>query len=261
MRSSRSIPSRRGRRAAARRERKTAVQERAEAAGDRGADAASRCETRRSRRGFAALDADLAVVAAYGLILPKPILEAPKARLPQRPRLAAAALARRGADPARDPRRRRGHRRDHHADGRRARHRARCCSSASSTFAARMPGKSRKNWRNSARRRCSNGSTHPTPPEPQPTPASPMRPRSTRPRRGSTGQQPAAEIERQVRAFNPVARRLVRGERRADQAARSRRRHEAPGEPGEVLDDRLTIACGEGCDPAAHGPARRARRR
>ena len=28
---------------------------------------------------FRALDADLAVVAAYGLILPKPILEAPKA--------------------------------------------------------------------------------------------------------------------------------------------------------------------------------------
>ena len=28
---------------------------------------------------FAALDADVAVVAAYGLILPKPILEAPKA--------------------------------------------------------------------------------------------------------------------------------------------------------------------------------------
>ena len=37
------------------------------------------CATKTSRRGSAALDADLAVVAAYGLILPKPILEAPKA--------------------------------------------------------------------------------------------------------------------------------------------------------------------------------------
>ena len=45
-------------------------------------------------------------------------------RLPQRPRLAAAALARRGADPAGDPRRRQAHRRHHHADGARPRHRA-----------------------------------------------------------------------------------------------------------------------------------------
>ena len=44
-------------------------------------------------------------------------------RLLEHPRLAAAALARRGADPAGDPRRRRGHRHHHHADGRRARHR------------------------------------------------------------------------------------------------------------------------------------------
>ena len=52
---------------------------------------------RTSRRVFAALDADLAVVAAYGLILPKPILEAPEAGLHQRPRLAPAPLA--GAAP------------------------------------------------------------------------------------------------------------------------------------------------------------------
>jgi methionyl-tRNA formyltransferase len=58
-------------------ERKTAVHERAEALGIavrtprtlRDADEQAR---------FQALDADLAVVAAYGLILPKPILEAPK---------------------------------------------------------------------------------------------------------------------------------------------------------------------------------------
>ena len=37
-----------------------------------------RFATPRNRRRFAALDADLAVVAAYGLILPKPILDAPK---------------------------------------------------------------------------------------------------------------------------------------------------------------------------------------
>jgi methionyl-tRNA formyltransferase len=51
---------------------------------------------------FAALDADVAVVAAYGLILPQAVLDAPRARLHQRPRLAPAALARGGADAARD---------------------------------------------------------------------------------------------------------------------------------------------------------------
>src|SRR4051794_24142861 len=58
-------------------ERKTAVHERAEQLGIeirtprtlRDADEQSR---------FRALEADIAVVAAYGLILPKPILEAPK---------------------------------------------------------------------------------------------------------------------------------------------------------------------------------------
>jgi len=59
-------------------ERKTAVHERAEQLG-------IEVRTPRSLRNeeeqaaFRALDADLAVVAAYGLILPKPILEAPKA--------------------------------------------------------------------------------------------------------------------------------------------------------------------------------------
>jgi methionyl-tRNA formyltransferase len=59
-------------------ERKTAVHERAEALG-------IEVRTPRTLRDpdeqaqFRTLDADLAVVAAYGLILPKPILEAPKA--------------------------------------------------------------------------------------------------------------------------------------------------------------------------------------
>ena len=67
---------------------------------------------------------DLLVVVAYGLILPQAVLDAAAARLPQHPRVAAAALARRRADPARDPRGRRAHRRHHHEDGRGSRHRA-----------------------------------------------------------------------------------------------------------------------------------------
>jgi len=56
---------------------------------------------------------------------------------------------------------------------------------------------------------------------------------------------PAVEVERQVRAFNPApgAWFEVAGERVKLLAAEP---VEADGAPGEVLDDSLTIACGEG---------------
>src|SRR3954471_6657346 len=58
-------------------EQKTAVHERAEALGiEVRAPRTLRSADEQAR--FRALHADLAVVAAYGLILPKPILEAPK---------------------------------------------------------------------------------------------------------------------------------------------------------------------------------------
>ena len=72
------MPSRRGRRGAARRERKTAVHERAEELGIEVRTPRTLRDAEEQAR-FRALDADLAVVAAYGLILPKAILEAPKA--------------------------------------------------------------------------------------------------------------------------------------------------------------------------------------
>jgi methionyl-tRNA formyltransferase len=58
-------------------ERKTAVHERAEALGIEVRTPRTLRDAEEQAR-FRALDADLAVVAAYGLILPKPILEAPK---------------------------------------------------------------------------------------------------------------------------------------------------------------------------------------
>ena len=59
-------------------ERKTAIHERAEALGiEVRTPRTLRDEEQQAR--FRELDADLAVVAAYGLILPRPILEAPKA--------------------------------------------------------------------------------------------------------------------------------------------------------------------------------------
>src|SRR5689334_17923207 len=58
-------------------ERKTAVHERAEALGIE-VRTPKTLRTDEEQARFRALDADLAVVAAYGLILPKPILDAPK---------------------------------------------------------------------------------------------------------------------------------------------------------------------------------------
>src|SRR5215208_3341231 len=59
-------------------DRKTAVHERAEQLGIEVRTPRTLRDADEQAR-FRALDADLAVVAAYGLILPKPILEAPKA--------------------------------------------------------------------------------------------------------------------------------------------------------------------------------------
>ena len=74
-------------------------------------------KTPEAQQEFAALRLDAAVVVAYGLLLPRAILESPRLRLPQCPCLAAAALAGGGPDPARHPRRRPGERHHHHADG------------------------------------------------------------------------------------------------------------------------------------------------
>ena len=59
------------------------------------------------QQAFAAHGADVAVVVAYGLILPKPVLGGAAARLPQPARLGPAALARRRTHPARHHGRRR----------------------------------------------------------------------------------------------------------------------------------------------------------
>ena len=109
-------------------------------AGDRGAHAASRCAMPEEQAAFAALDADVAVVAAYGLILPQPVLDAPRhgclnvhASLLPRWRGAApiqrailAGDAETGVDD--------------HADGGGARYRARCCCEARTPIDGKTAG-------------------------------------------------------------------------------------------------------------------------
>ena len=86
-----STPSRRARPAGGMALRKSPVHEAAEQAGLAGVDARA-LESPEEQERFRTLDADAAVVVAYGLILPKAILEAAPRRL-QHSRLASAALA------------------------------------------------------------------------------------------------------------------------------------------------------------------------
>ena len=83
-------------------------------------------KTLKTRRGSRGLQGARPRCGGGRVLRPYPDQAVPRragAGLHQHPRLAAAALARRRADPSRDPRRRRRDRRHHHAHGRRPRHR------------------------------------------------------------------------------------------------------------------------------------------
>jgi methionyl-tRNA formyltransferase len=86
----------------------------------------------------------------------------------------------------------------------------------------------------------------PTAPEPQPTAGATYASKIDKAEARIDWNAPAAEIERQARAFNPVpgAWFEVNGERvKLLEAAAG---NDASGEPGEVLDKCLNIACGSG---------------
>ena len=220
-----------------------------------------------------ALGADLMVVAAYGLILPEPVLAAGAPRRSQYPRFAAAALARRGADPARHPRRRRAHRHLHHADGPRAWIPARCspprrCPIAADDTSASLHDKLAELGARlivSALAQLERGEL--ARPAAGGCAARATPPRSPRPKPRSTGARPRRLIERKVRAFNPqpgastqlrgvgaenLARRRDRGRRRA--------RDDTGGRPRghrRRLRQRRAEACRNCSAPAASAWRRR----
>ena len=196
---------------------------------------------------FAALDLDVAVVAAYGLILPEPILDAPRqgclnvhaSLLPrwrgaapiQRAILAGDARTgitimqmEKGLDTGpmlaaladRDRPQDRG-RADRGAGRDRRRADGRACSKSSANT-GRMP-------QNEAR--------------------ATYAPKIEKEEAKLDFAQPADQVERQIRAFNPAPGAWFEhdGERIKVLAAEL---SEASGEPGTVLDHGLAIACGEG---------------
>ena len=211
----------------------------------RTAEARSRVSrAQRRRRGGGRLWADPAEADPRGVA----------ARLLQPACLAAAALARRGADQPRHHGGRCRERRHGDEDGRGARHRA----GRDGRARADRPGHDRRRAARRARaaRRRPDGARarrararHARRSRRSRRRASPMRPRSTRTRPASTGRSPGGDVHNHIRGLSPfpgawceIAATASRSASRscAPRAAR------APARPARVLDDRLTIACGEG---------------
>ena len=221
-------------------ERKTAVHERAEQLG-------IPVRTPRTLRdddeqaGFRGLDADLAIVAAYGLILPRPVLEAPKAGcIHVLPRWRGAAPVQRAIlagdeisgvtimrmDEGLDT----GPmllRREVDIDGKNA--------GQVTEELAKLGAATLIEWLD-----------HPTTPEAQPNVGVTYAPKIDKAEARIDWSKPAEEIERQVRAFNPVPGAWFEANGERIKLLEVAVGADAAGEPGEVLDDCLSIACGEG---------------
>ena len=225
-------------------DRKTSVHERAEALGIEVRTPKSLRNEEEQER-FRALNADLAVVAAYGLILPKPILEAPKlgcinVHASLLPRWRGAAPIQRailagdetsgvtimqmdeGVDTGRMLLRRELDIRGKNAG-------------QVTEELAKLGAAALVEWLD-----------RPTSPEPQPNVGVSYASKIDKAEARIDWTRSAVDIERQVRAFNPVpgAWFEANGERikLLDAVAGS----DALREPGEVLDDCLCVACGEG---------------
>ena len=204
------------------------------------------------------LSLDALVVVAYGLILPRRRARDPQAGLHQHPCLAAAAMARRGADSAGAARGRCADRHHHHAHGGRSRYRAHAGGSRKSRSA-----------RATRRKRCTTGSRElgaelivetlgelaraasakcRSPPRASRTPAKIDKAEAV-----IDWRQDAAQISRQVRAFNPwpiAETRFDGAQLRIWEAEPLHRRPGAEAAPGTVLGTRRPKAS---TSPAAGG--------
>jgi methionyl-tRNA formyltransferase len=225
-------------------ERKTAVHERAEQLG-------IEVRTPRTLRDpeeqglFRGLDADLGVVAAYGLILPKPILEAPKAgcinvHASLLPRWRGAAPIQRAILAGDEVSGVTIMRMDEGLD-------------TGPMLLKRELGIHEKNAGQVMEELAELGAgaliewlAHPTPPEPQPDEGATYASKIDKIEARIDWAQSAEQVERQIRAFNPVPGAWFEANGERVKLLEGAAESDASGAPGEVLDDCLTIACGSG---------------
>ena len=224
-------------------ERKTAVHERAEELGIEVRTPRTLRDDEEQAR-FRGLDADLAVVAAYGLILPKAILEAPKAGCIN---VHASLLPRwRGAAPVQ-----RAILAGDETSGVTIMQMAEGLDTGpmllrhSLDIRGKTAGEVTEELANLGARTLLAWLGEPTTPEPQPIAGATYAKKVDKSEARIDWSEPAAEIERRVRAFNPLpgAWFEANGERVKLLAAELA---EGAGAPGEVLDDVMTIAAGNG---------------
>ena len=223
--------------------RKTAVHERADELGIEVRTPKSLRDEREQAQ-FRALEADLAVVAAYGLILPKPILEAPRAgcvnvHASLLPHWRGAAPIQRAILAGDEISGVTIMQMDEGLDTGPMLHRL--------TFDIRgkTAGQVTEELAKLGAQALLDWLGNPTPPEPQPVSGASYAAKIDKAEARIDWSQPAVQIERQVRAFNPTPAAWfeVNGER--IKLLEAQLTPDA-GEAGEVLDDKLTVATGSG---------------
>ena len=225
-------------------ERKTAVHERADELGI----AVRTPKTLRNedeQAQFRALNADLAVVAAYGLILPKPVLDAPKlgcinVHASLLPRWRGAAPIQRAILAGDETSGVTIMRMDEGLDTGPMLHRL------TLDIRGKTAGQVTEELASLGARALLDWLDHPTPPEPQPIAGATYARKVDKAEARIDWSRSAGEIERQVLAFAPTpgAWFEANGERIKLLAAAVGT--DAAGAPGEVLDDSLNVAAGHG---------------
>ena len=225
-------------------ERKTAVHERAEELGIAVRTPKTlRDESEQAR--FRALDADLAVVAAYGLILPKPILEAPRGgcvnvHASLLPRWRGAAPIQRAVLAGDETSGVTIMQMDEGLDTGPMLHRL------AIDIREKNAGQVTEELANLGAQALFAWLDHPTPPEPQPIAGATYAKKVDKAEARIDWTHSAPEIERQVRAFAPAPGAWFEANGERIKLLEAAVGADASGTPGEVLDDCLNVACGHG---------------
>jgi methionyl-tRNA formyltransferase len=225
-------------------DRKTAVHERAEALGIEVRTPRTLRDAEEQER-FAGLDADFAVVAAYGLILPKPILEAPRqgcinVHASLLPRWRGAAPIQRAILAGDEISGVTIMQMDEGLDT------GPMLLRESLDIRGKNAGEVTEELADLGARLLVAWLTNPTPAEPQPIAGATYAKKIDKAEARIDWGRSAAEVERQVRAFNPVPGAWFEANGERIKLLEASAAQDASGKPGEVLDDCLTVACGSG---------------
>jgi len=192
-----------------------------------------------------ALNADLAVVAAYGLILPKAILEAPRhgcinVHASLLPRWRGAAPIQRAILAGDEVTGITLMQMDEGLDT------GPMLARQTLDIRGKNAGEVTEELANLGARMLVEWLDNPSPPEPQPIAGATYASKIDKAETRIDWSQPAEPIERQVRAFSPVPGAWFEANGERLKLLEAAVGHDASGEPGEVLDDCLSIACAAG---------------